>query len=155
MTGIINLQNYRPISNLPFNSKTIINYVCLPVRLLFSVQDRELLNNEFFDICKNADSGKTAVLVFFDLGAAFHTAGRCISLQWLENWVGLSDPELDWFKSYMKEGNFFVSVGNQRSLKMTCGVLQGSIPGALLLNIDMLSLPRILIKSNIGYHYNT
>lgn len=37
-------------------------------------------------------------------------------------------------------------------MKMTCGVLQGSIPGHVLFNIYMLHLAKIMENNEIFYH---
>ncbi|MBJ7883218.1 reverse transcriptase domain-containing protein, partial [Gelidibacter salicanalis] len=82
----------------------------------------------------NIDSGRTSVLVLLDLSAAFDTVDHNILLDRLENWVGLSETVLNWFESYLKDRNNFVSIGKYTSelTNMTCGVPQGSILGPLL-----------------------
>lgn len=50
-----------------------------------------------------------------DLGAAFDTADDLILLKHLVNWVCLSGSALNWFKFYLKDRNFYVSVGNFKS----------------------------------------
>ena len=106
------------------------------------------------DIHLNNDACKSSVLVLLDLSAAFDTVDHNILLSRLEKWVGLTGTVLQWFKSYLQDRAFFVSIGNHESerTKITCGVPQGSILGPLLFNIYMLPLAQIMEHHNISYH---
>ena len=121
------LNNYRPISNLPFLGKVLEKVVYQ------QLCDFLLLNNCFDDfqsgfrphhstetalikvtndIRLNTDRNKVTVLVLLDLSAAFDTVDHVILLQRLEDWVGISGPALKWFKSNLEDRKYFVQIRN-------------------------------------------
>jgi len=53
-----------------------------------------------------------SVLVLMDLSAAFDTVDHNMLLKRLENWASLSRTVLNWFKTYLENRKYFVSIGN-------------------------------------------
>lgn len=163
------LINYRPISNLPFIAKIV-------EKVVFNQLSNFLNSSGLFDkfqsgfrphhstetalirvlndIRLNTDSGRVSVLVLLDLSAAFDTVDHSIMLNRLETWAGLSGTVLDWFRSYLEERSYFVTIGSNQSdqVAMTCGVPQGSVLGPLLFSLYMLPLGQILQNSKVNYH---
>ena len=146
------LNNYRPVSNLPFIGKIIEKVVYQQLNkflTLNAILDKHqsgfrqhhstetALIKVLNDIRMNSDTGQSTVLVLLDLSAAFDTIDHAILLDRLENWVGLSGAVLQWFRSYLQDRKYFVSIGNYKSAltSMTCGVPQGSIMGPILFNL--------------------
>ena len=140
--------NYKPISLLPFFSKILERLMYNRLYNLLT-EDNILSMNQFGfrknystflalmdlvdNISKNIDDGNYSIGIFLDLSKAFDTINHYILLDKLCRY-GIRGVTLNWFKHYLNDRKQFVSYNNTTSvsMKVTCGVPQGSILGPLL-----------------------
>ena len=103
------LENYRPISNLPFLSKILEKVV---LHKLLSYLQENNLSNPFQSAYRAGHSTETvllrivndndniSVLLLLDLSAAFDTIDHQILLSRLNSVFGIQSTALQWFQSY-------------------------------------------------------
>ena len=156
------LQNYRPVSNLPFVSKVVEKNAAK--RLI-----EHLDNNQFQsayrakhstetalmkvrnDITMAIDTGQSAMLVLLDLSAAFDTVEVDTLIHTLQDHFGVTGSALDWFRSYMIDRYFQVKVKGTSSkwIKLQYGVPQESVLGPLLFSLYTAPIEAILRKHKV------
>ena len=151
-------KNYRPISLLPIVSKLIEKIIHQQMQEY--LDDKKILykfqsgfrSNHSTDTClsylndrilKGFDKGLLTGLVAIDLQKAFDTIDHDILLQKLR-WLGFSQKVQSWFKSYLSNRLFYVSINGILSEEgsINCGVPQGSILGPLLFLIYVNDMPQ-------------
>ena len=151
-------KSYRPISLLPFISKLIEKVIHIQTQ---EYQDKNGLIYKFqsgfrknfsTDSClvhindytiKNMYKRQHTGMILIDLQKAFGTLDHDVLLKKMEC-VGFKKPVIKWFKSYLSNRNFFVSIEGVFSEEglLTCGVPQGSILRPLLFLIYINDLPQ-------------
>jgi hypothetical protein len=121
------LNNYRPVSNIPFLSKVIEKVVA---KQLTSHLTENGLHDPMQSAYKQGSSTETALirikadmedilddgdgilLILLDLSAAFDTINHAILLGRLEHEVGLQATALKWMKSYLEDRRQAVRMNN-------------------------------------------
>ena len=98
------------------------------------------------DIVSAVDKGNGVCLILLDLSAAFDTVDHTILCTFLEDFIGLEGPALNFFKSYLTGRTQCVSVKGVLSelSELMFGVPQGSVLGPLVFCIYTLPLSAIL-----------
>ncbi len=162
------LDNYRPVSLLPFVAKTLERVVFNQLSLFLSQYNKldakqsgfrsghstetALLSvTEALRVAK-ADS-KSSVLILLDLSAAFVTVNHQILLSTLSS-LGITGIPLRWFESYLTGRSFRVAWGGEvsKAHQLVTGVPQGSVLGPLLFSTYTTSLGPIMQAHGFSYH---
>ncbi len=165
------LENYRPVSLLPFIAKTLERVVFNQVSLFLSQNNKldakkssfrsghstetVLLSvTEALRIAK-ADS-KSSVLILLDLSAAFDTVNHQILLSTLSS-LDITGIPLRWFESYLTGRSFRVAWRGKvsKAHKLVTGVPQGSVLGPILFSTYTISLAPIIQTHGFSYHFYT
>ncbi len=159
------IENYRPVSLLPFIAKTLERVVFNQVSLFLSQNNKldakqsgfrsghstetALLSvTEALRIAK-ADS-KSSVLILLDLSAAFDSQSSDPPVHPL-----ITGIPLRWFESYLTGRSFRVAWGGEVSKphKLVTGVTQGSVLVPLLFSTYTTSLGPIIQAHSFSYHF--
>ena len=137
--NIEEMGNYRPISVLPIFSKVLerITYnrayqyfkendMFFPKQFGFQVNNstHHAILNLTDDILTSFEKGQFTLRVFIDLSKAFDTVNHNILLHKLE-FYGIKGKCRNWFKSYLKDRQQFVSLcryENSICRRITCSV---------------------------------
>ena len=163
-----NMNNYRPISNLPFLSKVLERAVAdqlmthLHTNSLHEVYQsayrpshstETALLKVHDDITQAISRNEIVILVMIDLSAAFDTVDHQLLLRTLDS-IGVTGRAQQWFAYYLHDRSQTVIVDDSRSKSksLSCGVPQGSVLGPILFNIYTASLGRLLHDCGVRYH---
>ena len=162
------IQNYRPVSLLPFLSKTIERAASNQLSAFFS--QNKLLDphqsgfrpghsteTALLAVKESLQTAQAAslssVLILLDLSAAFDTVNHYILLSSLAA-TGICSTALDWIKSYLSGRSSQVTwAGNVSTPRpLVTGVPQGSVLGPLLFSLYTRSLGPVISAHGMSYH---
>ena len=153
--------NYRPISLLPVISKVIervvhdqTNSFLTSNKILYKFQSG-FRSNHSTDSClsylndkilKGFDSGLLTEMILIDLQKAFDTIDHEILFKKMI-YLRFSNQTISWYKSYLSNRTFKVSVNKALSDPgdLTCGVPQGSILGPLIFLLYVNDMPNSVV----------
>ena len=163
------LNSYRPISNLSFNSKILEKVVAnrlsshIYINGLTNASQSAYKQFHSTEIARlrvhnginfNIDNGKVTALTLFDLSTAFDTIDHDILITRLSTWYGISGTALSWFTLYLTGRRQAIKIYNCFSdlLSISCGVPQGSVLGPLLFTLYTTPLSSVIQSHNLGHH---
>lgn len=155
------LNNYRPVANLPFLNKVLEKVVSIQLTSYLQLNGlQDPLQSAYrsghstesailkikADIDSILDAGDAALLVLLDLSAAFDTIDHERLLVRLEQHVGIKGQVIKWIRSYLTNRTQSVCLKGEISkpVALTVGVPQGSILGPLLFLLYILPLGKII-----------
>lgn len=161
------MNNYRPVSQLPFLSKIAERLVSR--RLIIFLEQHKIMDNHQFAYranhsCESAltyvfdyvydamNAGKVTVLTLLDLSAAFDSVDHSYMLEVLSN-IGIKDAVLDWFSNYLigRQQSTIIDATTSASLPVQFGVPQGSVLGPVLFSLYILGLYDVISAHQIDY----
>ncbi len=162
------MNNYRPISNLPFLSKILEQVVASQLRSYLNANGLlEPFQSGFCSshstetallhvvnvILLSMDSGLINILILLNLSSALDTVCHEILIFHLSD-IGINGSALSWLISYISDRKYYITIRGYKSATapVSQGVPQGSVLGALLFIIYIYPLGDIIRMHGLQFH---
>jgi len=163
------LNNLRPVSTLPFVSKTLERVAgkrmgthkqknCLHEKMQSAYREGHSTESALVriqnDLLISIDNKQCVFLVLLDLSAAFDTVDHNVLLNRLSERYGIKGQALSWVESYLSDRKQFITVEGVRSTEHTldCNVPQGSVLGPSFFSDYNAPVADIFHRHGIAYH---
>ena len=165
----LDLNSYRPISNLSFVSKMVERVV--DSRLVAYCDNNDLIPGYqsayrrhhstetalvrlYNDMVHVIDNGQVGALMLLDMSAAFDTVDHQIMIDVLQHRFDIRDDALTWFRSYFNDRTQVVSVGSDTSgtVLLSTGVPQGSVLGPRSFVCYAEDVQDIFVQQEVKHH---
>ena len=159
-------ENYRPITNIAFLSKTLERVVFS--QLTNYLQENDLLAKfqaayrcfhstetallrVFNDILRAVDNNQEVVLIMLDLSSAFDTIDHTMLVERLHQRYGVCGTALKWFESYLLNRTQTVKIKEVESTNKTLlfGIPQGSVLGPLRFSLFFAPLEDLILAHGL------
>ena len=157
----LELQNYRPVSNLSFLSKILEKAALSQItdfiecnKLLPPYQSayrryhgvETAMLKMYSDILNAVDLNLVTIVVMIDLSAAFDTIDIPIVLQLMRTEFGIDNMALKWIESYLTDRSMKVQIEHTASdtIPLLYGVPQGSCAGPVIFTMYIAALNRVV-----------
>ena len=154
------LDNYWPISLLPVISKVLeqivyrqltehleINQIQYPHQYGFRKQHSttDAVLKLVGEMLRSFEKDQMVLSVFIDLRKAFDTISHSLVYKKLQC-IGVTNVELEWFKSYMTSHNQYMDIDGACSQKQGCdiGIAQSSLLGVIIFQLFINDLSKCL-----------
>ena len=161
----LELQNYRPVSNLSFSSKilekAILHQITMSKRTnpfrhtKVHTEKNHGVETAMIKMCSDLlnaiDNNQVTLVVMIDLSAAFDTVDIPTVLKIFHDDFGIKETPLKWVESYLTQRTMkvVIDISSSKTEHLKFGVPQGSCAGPVIFTMYIAALKKIAQKYNL------